>query len=67
MSIKTHEPKAAKRVGRTDGLTHREIGDLLGISSARVQQIETVALAKMRREAERSGVDLSVLSDREVR
>lgn len=67
MGIKTHGPKVSKRVGRTDGLTHHEIGDLLGISSARVQQIETVALAKMRREAERRGIDLSVLSDRAVR
>lgn len=66
MGIKTREPKARKNVGRTEGLTHREIGDLLGISFARVQQIETIALAKMRREAKRLGLDLSVLSDREV-
>lgn len=31
-----------------DGLTHAQIGERLGISGARVRQIETRALEKMR-------------------
>lgn len=40
------------------GLTHREIGERLGISFARVQQIERRALAKLRRLAKRHRVEL---------
>jgi DNA-directed RNA polymerase sigma subunit (sigma70/sigma32) len=36
-------------------LTYCEVGFLLGISAARVQQIERKALAKLRRALERAG------------
>jgi transcriptional regulator len=32
-----------------DGMTYREIGEVLGISGARVRQIEATALRKLRR------------------
>jgi DNA-directed RNA polymerase sigma subunit (sigma70/sigma32) len=40
------------------GLTYREIADRLGLSHARIQQIEARALAKMRKAAEKRGLRL---------
>lgn len=40
------------------GLTYREIGERLGLSHTRVQQLEARALRKMREEAERRGIDV---------
>jgi hypothetical protein len=44
-----------------DGPSLREIADELGISPARVQQILTKALYKLRRECRRLGIDASYI------
>ncbi len=49
------------RATRTGGLDHRTIARLLGISHGTVQNIARRALAKMRRAAEREGVEVEDL------
>lgn len=44
-----HQTAPGKKYDRRDGMTCEQIGKLMGLSASRVQQIEMVALRKLRR------------------
>lgn len=50
----------------TDGLTQKQIAEILGISRARVYQIEKLALSKLRSAAEARGWKLEHVLNRDV-
>ena len=39
------------------GLSHRDIAEILGISKSRVEQIEQIALRKLRKAAKARGIE----------